>query len=337
MDTYLSISDILIIGGGPTGLFAAFYAGMRQASVTIVESLHQLGGQPAALYPEKYIYDIPTQPAISGHHLSVLLQEQLKRFEPTICLGEEVTALAQQPDGAWLVHTTRGTHLARSIILATGNGSFQPRKLDVPQAAEFENRGISYFVSSIAHFANRTVAICGGGDSAVDWALSLSQVAKKVYLIHRRTQFRAHEHAVQQLHHSSVAVYTPYIIQQVHGDAQGVTGLTLNEVRTPNTLHVPIDDVLVQYGFVSSLSHLKQWGLTLERQGIPVTQQMATNLSGVFAIGDCSTYPGKTKLIATGFGEAPVAVAAALDYIYPERRQPLVHSTSLFEQPHSEQ
>lgn len=327
--------DITIIGGGPVGLFAAFYAGMRQAKVKVIDSLENLGGQPAHLYSEKYIYDIPAYPAITGEALTNNLIEQLERFDTTFCLGEEALSVVRfEPEidvPYFEIETSIGKHFSRSIIIAAGNGAFQPRKLNVDNATQFENGNLHYYVNNLEKFRDRVVAICGGGDSAVDWALTLEPIAKKVYIVHRRNKFRALEHSVSLLKSSSVEILTSYVPLELQGEGQIIDKVILNESRTDNVLALDVDDFIVNYGFSTSIGKIKTWGLDTERNAIKVNQQLETNIPGIYAIGDIADYVGKVKIIASGFGEAPQAVNNALLYIDPENVTPSIHSTSLFE------
>lgn len=324
------IMDITIIGGGPVGLFAAFYARLRQAKVKIIESLPQLGGQPGTLYPEKVIYDIPAFPEILAGDLIQNLIQQLNRFEDTtICLGEEAFQL-QKKDGIFEITTPKATHYSKAVIIAAGNGAFRPRKLEIENAELYEGKNLHYFVNNIEQFRDRTVAICGGGDSAVDWALTLEPIAKKVYVIHRRNQFRAQEHSVSEMEKSSVSILTPYLPICINGDTNQLTSVTIKEARGDKEIELELDDFLVNYGFSSSIGSMKQWGFDVERNCIVTNSQMATTMEGVFAIGDIATYPGKVKVIASGFGEAPTAINNAMAYIHPNDRVQPMHSTSLF-------
>ncbi|MFH0070306.1 NAD(P)/FAD-dependent oxidoreductase [Peribacillus sp. NPDC056705] len=302
------VYDITIIGGGPVGLFTAFYGGMRQAKVKILESLPQLGGQLSALYPEKFIYDIAGFPKVRAQELIENLKEQMKVFEPAICLEEAVEQMEKQEDGTFKVTTNLDTHFSKSVIITAGNGAFQPRKLELEDSTQFENKNLHYFVNDMNRFKGRKVAILGGGDSAVDWALMLEPIAEKVTLIHRRDKFRAHEHSVEKLVNSSVEVKTPYI---------------------PSEL-VDVDDLIINYGFVSSLGAIKEWGLNINKNAIIVNSKQETNISGIYAAGDICTYDGKVKLIASGFGEGPTAVNNAKAYIDPMAKVQPLHSTSLF-------
>lgn len=329
-----SLFDITIVGGGPVGLFTAFYAGLRNAKVKIIESLESLGGQPAHLYAEKNIYDIPAYPAIKGDELERNLIQQLSRFDVTIELGEEVLSVSKEiaDEGFeyFKITTNEQTHYSRTIILAIGNGAFSPRKLKLPNAELYENSNLHYYVNNIEQFTGRTVAICGGGDSAVDWALALEPLAHKVYLIHRRDKFRAVESSVTQLHNSTVEVLTPYLPETINGNNNLIESVTLKKVKSDELLTLDVDNFIVSYGFTSSIGEIRNWGFNLNRNTIEVDSQYETNIPGIYAVGDIAQYEGKVRIIATGFGEAPQAVNSALLRIDPTNVNPPIHSSDLF-------
>lgn len=325
-----NIYDITIIGGGPTGLFTAFYGGMRKASVKIIESLPQLGGQLSALYPEKYIYDVAGFPKVKAQDLVNQLKAQLDLFPTTVCLEQAVQTLEKQPDGILKLTTDKEVHLTKTVIITAGNGAFQPRKLDIKDAEQFENKNLHYFVDDMEKFRDKAVAICGGGDSAVDWALMLEPIAKKVSIIHRRDKFRAHEHSVETLEQSEVEIKTPFVPVELKGDEDGIKQIIIEQPKTEIREILDVDDFIVNYGFISSLGPIKNWGLEIEKNSIVVNSKMETNIPGVYAAGDICTYEGKVKLIATGFGEAPTAVSNAKAYIDPKTRLQPMHSTSMF-------
>ncbi|WP_035054132.1 NAD(P)/FAD-dependent oxidoreductase [Carnobacterium pleistocenium] len=324
------VFDITIIGGGPVGMFAAFYSGMRNAKVKIIESLPQLGGQLSMLYPEKDIYDIAALPVIKGQELIDNLSIQISRFDPTICLEEEVIDVFKNDTGIFELTTKKSIHYSKAIIITAGNGAFQPRRLELDHAEDYEGKTLHYYVNNIEQFKDRTVAICGGGDSAVDWALALGPIAKKVYLIHRRNNFRALEHSVSLLEDSNVEVITPYIPVAIKGEHPQIQSVHLKEVRGENEKELEIDNFLINYGFTSSIGSMKKWGFAVTRNEIPVNTKMETTVPGIYAAGDICIYDGKIKLIATGFGEAPTAVNNAMSYINPDERVQPMHSTSLF-------
>ena len=329
MDKKDEIFDITIIGGGPVGIFTAFYAGMRQASVKIIESLPQLGGQLTALYPEKYIYDIAGFPKIGAQELVDRLLEQMEQFETTICLGQAVETVDKEGD-VFKLTTNEETHYTRTVIITAGNGAFQPRKMNVEGEEEFTGKNLHYFVQNVNEFAGKKVVLFGGGDSAVDWALMLEPIAEKVTLIHRRDKFRAHEHSVELLKQSNVEVLTPYVPVKLVGKEK-IEKVIIKETKGEELREIEVDDVLANYGFVSSLGPIKNWGLEIEKNSIVVNSKMETNIKGIYATGDICTYDGKVKLIATGFGESPIAVSNAKVYIDPTARLQTQHSTTLME------
>ena len=323
------IVDILIVGGGPAGMFAAFYAGMRQASAKIIESLPQLGGQLAALYPEKYIYDVAGFPKVTAQQLVNNLKEQLKLFPETqICLEEKVENVVKKEERLFEVTTNKDVHYAKAVIITAGVGAFEPRRLELPEAAKFEKSNLHYFVPDLNVFKGQRVVLTGGGDSAVDWALMLEPIAEKVTLVHRRDKFRAHEHSVENLMNSRVEVLTFKEITALHGDDR-IEKVTITDNKTGEVLEREVDAVIVNFGFISSLGPIANWGLDIEKGSIRVDTRMETNIPGIFAAGDITTYPGKLKLIAVGFGEAPTAVNNAKVYIDPEAKLSPGHSSNM--------
>lgn len=323
-----SVTDIAIIGAGPTGLFATFYAGMRQASVKLIESLPQLGGQLSALYPEKYIYDVAGFPKVTAQDLVNNLVEQASRFNPEYCLDEKVLQVNKKEERLFEIVTQKQVHLARSVIITAGCGAFEPRKLGIEGSERFESTNLYYFVKDKQSFQGKNVLIAGGGDSAVDWALMLEPIAKSVTLIHRRDKFRAHEHSVQQLHESSVRIITPREIEALHGEDY-IEKATIVDKKSGVREEIETDAVIVSFGFVSSLGPIKEWGLEIENGSILVNSRMETSIPGIYAAGDIATYPGKVKLIAVGLGEAPTAVNNAKQYIDPDARLQPGHSSNM--------
>ncbi|WP_026104968.1 NAD(P)/FAD-dependent oxidoreductase [Halalkalibacterium ligniniphilum] len=324
------VYDITIIGGGPTGLFAAFYGGMRQARVKIIESMPQLGGQLSALYPEKYIYDVAGFPKVKAQDLVNDLIKQAQQFNPALALEQSVQKLEKQEDDTFLIKTDKESHYSKAVIVTAGAGAFQPRRLEMEDAAQYEGKNLHYFVNDLSIFTGKSVLVCGGGDSAVDWSLMLEPIAKNVTLIHRRDKFRAHEHSVELLHKSNVNILTPYEIDQLKGNGEQIEQVVIKQIKGDDTQTLDIDALIVNFGFVSSLGPIKEWGLEIERNSIVVNTKMETNIPGIYAAGDICTYPGKVKLIATGFGEAPTAINNAKAFIDPNARLFPGHSTSLF-------
>jgi thioredoxin reductase len=323
------VYEITIIGGGPAGLFTAFYAGMRQSSVKMIESMPQLGGQLSALYPEKYIYDVAGFPQVRAQELVDNLKEQASRFNPKVCLEEKVLNVSRKEDNTFLIQTDRGQHLSKSIIITAGVGAFEPRRLELPEAAKYEGKNLHYFVQDLNAFKGQKVLISGGGDSALDWALMLEPIAEKVTLVHRRDKFRAHEHSVELLMQSKVDVVTPQEIIRLEGDER-IERAVLSQVKTKEEKVLDVDAVIVNFGFISALGPIQEWGLAIEGGSIIVNSKMETNVPGIYAAGDIATYPGKVKLIAVGFGEAPTAVNNAKMYIDPSAKLQPGHSSSMF-------
>jgi ferredoxin/flavodoxin---NADP+ reductase len=324
------VYDITIIGGGPAGLFTAFYGGMRQASVKIIESLPQLGGQLSALYPEKYIYDVAGFPKVRAQELINNLKEQMAKFEPATALEQSVEKLEKLEDGSIKLTTDKEVHYTKTVIITAGNGAFQPRRLELESAAQYEGKNLHYFIDDLNQFAGQKVAVLGGGDSAVDWALMLEPIAEQVTIVHRRDKFRAHEHSVENLQNSKVDIKTPYVPTELVGDGDTISQIVLKDANGEDTVAVDVDAVICNFGFVSSLGPIKEWGLEIEKNSIVVNSKMETNIPGVYAAGDICTYEGKVKLIATGFGEAPTAVNNAKSYMDPKAKTQPLHSSSMF-------
>ncbi|MWC29565.1 NAD(P)/FAD-dependent oxidoreductase [Paenibacillus sp. MMS18-CY102] len=327
-DYELQPVDIAVIGGGPAGMFAAFYCGMRQASVTVIESMPQLGGQLAALYPEKHIYDVAGFPSITAGELVNQLQKQMAHFSPDIRLEEKVIQVNKRDERLFEIQTDKTVHYAKAVIITAGVGAFEPRRLDLPEAAQYEKQNLHYFINDLQQFKGKNVLISGGGDSAVDWALMLEPIASSVTLVHRRDKFRAHEHSVENLYQSKVNIVTPYEIVALHG-AETIEQVVLEHVKTKERNILDVDAVIVNFGFISSLGPIADWGIEIESGSIVVDSRMETSIPGIFAAGDITTYPGKLKLIAVGFGEAPTAVNNAKVYLDPSAKLSPGHSSNM--------
>jgi ferredoxin/flavodoxin---NADP+ reductase len=304
--------DVAVIGAGPTGLFAAYYAGFRGLTVAVIDTLPEPGGQITAMYPEKDIFDVGGFPTIKGRDLVANLIEQAAPFAPQYLLGMRAEKLSYR-DGSPVLRLADGTDLACGAVLITGGlGSFTPRRLPVAEA--YTGAGVVYFVPRLDDLAGHDVVIVGGGDSAFDWALALHGVAKSVTLVHRRDRFRAHAGTVDRVRALPVRIIVNAQVTALHGDVR----VTAAEVAVDRvgTERVPADTVVAALGFVADLGPLAEWGLELDRRHVVVSSTMATNLPRVFAAGDIVEYPGKVRLIATGFGEAATAVnnaAVAID------------------------
>ncbi|MFC8615197.1 NAD(P)/FAD-dependent oxidoreductase [Micromonospora purpureochromogenes] len=304
--------DVAVIGAGPTGLFAAYYAGFRGLSVAVLDALPEPGGQITAMYPEKLILDVAGFPAVKGRDLVANLVAQAAPFHPEYLLGTRAEKLAHV-DGRPVLGLAGGDQLRCGAVVITGGlGSFTPRPL--PVAESFVGGGIVYFVPEPTALADRDVLIVGGGDSAFDWALTLQPLARSVTLVHRREKFRAHASTVSRVLALPVRVIVNAELTRLHGDAT-VTAAEIT-VRGGDAETLPVDTVVAALGFTADLGPLAEWGLRLDRRHIVVDSAMATNLPRVFAAGDITEYPGKVRLIATGFGEAATAVnnaAVAID------------------------
>jgi thioredoxin reductase (NADPH) len=306
----MSDVDIAIIGAGPTGLFAAYYAGFRGLSMTVIDTLPEAGGQVTAMYPEKQIFDVGGFPQVLGRELIANLVAQAAPFHPAYRLGTQAKTLSYSDDGLPVLGFADGTELTCGAILITGGlGSFTPRPL--PAANGFAGEGVIFFVPHPGELAGQNVVIVGGGDSAFDWALALADIATSVTLVHRRDKFRAHQATVDKVKALPVRIainsQVTRLIGTEHVEAVELNG---NEV-------IPAETVVAALGFTADLGPLAEWGLTLEKRQIVVSSTMATNLPRVFAAGDIVEYPGKVRLIATGFGEAATAVNNAAIAIDP--------------------
>ena len=328
--------DVTIVGGGPAGMFAAFYAGLHELKAQLIESLPQLGGQVAALYPEKQIWDVAGEAGVQGRELIADLKKQMAIAPVDQFLGEQVTNVVKLADGTFKIESaqrtsySKGTSYSKAVVIALGNGAFSPRRLALDGADQLEGRQVRYFVSDQSDFADQRVAVLGGGDSAIDMALMLEPIAKEVHLIHRRDAFRALEHTVSQLKKSQVQVETPYLPKELQVNEDDSIDLTLKKMRSDEEKHLAVDKILVNYGFTSNNAALNEWELPLasERGLIKVDSKMETSVPGVYAIGDGVTYPGKAALIAVGFGEAPIAITALAKALYPKKRM-ATHSSSM--------
>jgi thioredoxin reductase (NADPH) len=329
------IRDVTVIGGGPTGLFAAFYAGLRGVSCRIVDALPQLGGQLMALYPEKYIFDVGGLPRILAKDLAKNMIEQGTQFGPEVVLGAEVQRLLPE-DGHFRLVTPKGDYLTKTVVITAGKGALNPRVLECPGWEEHygaDDSGVHTHVHQPEEFRGKRVLLVGGGDSAVDWVLGLKGIAREVTLIHRRPEFRAHKATVEQMWAAAkageVSVKTPYEVRELVGAGGCVARATIYNNETNQDEHLEVDAVVALLGFKPDLGPIGNWGLELEKNTIKVSQLMQTSIPGVYAAGDVVHYPGKLELIATGYGEAAIAVNNAVHHINPKARVNPGHSTNL--------
>jgi len=309
-------ADLVIVGAGPVGLFGAYYAGVRGMSTILIDTLDEPGGQVSAMFPEKAIYDVAGFPAIKGRDLVDQLLAQAAPFNPTYVLGEQATHLNRSGD-EYLIATASGTIVhCRAVLITGGVGTFTPRQM--PAGDDYHGRGLAYFVPDPAEYVGRNVVVVGGGDSAVDWVLMLEPIAASVTIVHRRVDFRAHGHSVQQMGETTARVITNAEISAVRGDPH-VAEVEVHNKVSDEREWIPCDRLVAALGFTVNLGPLLQWGLTIDKRSIVTDSTGATNLPGVFAAGDIVEYPGKVKLIATGFGEVATAVNNAFVYLNPGR------------------
>mgnify|MGYP001326521843 FL=1 len=324
-------TDILIIGGGPTGLFTVFEAGLLKMKCHILDSLTQPGGQCIELYPKKPIYDIPGYPEIIAGDLIENLLEQIKPFDPSYTLGETALNLDKDDDGSFKVTTDKGTEISAKIIaIAGGLGTFTPRKPNISNITDYEDKGILYMIKDPNEFDGKTVVIAGGGDSALDWSIHLSKIAKKVILIHRRNEFRGANDSVASVQKlkdlGKIDVITPAQVSKLNGKDKLesiIVEIDGNENEIETDYFIPL------FGLVPKLGPIKDWGLNIENNAIKVNNSLdyQTNIDGIYAIGDVNTYPGKLKLILSGFHEAAVMCHSAYSKLNPDKKNILKYTT----------
>lgn len=336
MTNFDRVYDLIIIGAGPTGLFGLFYASVRELDTLLIDSLAEPGGQLTALYPEKYIYDMPGFPKILAKDLvsEMLAQATMHRHQDML-LGERVETLVRdETENVIRLTTHKGRKLtARTVVITTGAGAFRPHKIAVDGAEALEDKSVFYTVKHIEAFRGKNVVVIGGGDSAMDWVLALHEVAAEISLVHRRDKFRAHEESVSKI--MSFDHVKKFLHYEVKGFAFGAGGemeqvlIENNQTQTPLMLRA--DALVVSMGFSADIGPMKTWGIDLDHTGIIVNSSMETNIPGVYAAGDVTRFSGKLKLIATGVGEAAIAVNTAKHFIDPHQRVQPVHSSSLFE------
>jgi len=324
-------TDICIIGAGPVGLFAVFEAGLLKMRCHLVDALPQIGGQLSEIYPHKPIYDIPGFPDIKAQELVDNLMEQIKPFHPGFTLGERVEALEKQEDGSYQVRTSDGTLIhCQVVVIAGGLGSFEPRKPEIEGLQQFEGKGVEYMVKNPEHFRDKKVILAGGGDSALDWTIFLSNVAERVTLIHRGDTFRGAPDSAEKVFELAKEGIIDLVLQSnllsVNGNGQ------LNEVsyigRDKVTRTVETDYLIPLFGLSPKLGPIADWGLNIEKSAISVnTFDYSTNVERIFAIGDINTYPGKLKLILCGFHEAALMAQSAFKFVYPDQKLSFKYTT----------
>ncbi len=325
-------TDLLIIGAGPTGLFAVFEAGLLKIKCHIIDALPQPGGQLAELYPKKPIFDIPGYPSVGAGELIDNLMEQIKQFEPGFTLSETAVSL-KKIDNEWFeVITNKGTiHRAKAVAIAGGLGTFEPRKPEIENVADYEEKGVEYFVKDPELFRDKRVVIAGGGDSALDWSIFLSNVAKEVTLIHRRNEFRGALDSVEKVqelkNHGKINLITPAEVVTLKGNGH-IEAISVKK-EGEEAFDLQTDYFIPLFGLTPKLGPLTEWGLEIEKNAIKVdnSYDYQTNIEGVYAIGDINTYPGKLKLILCGFHEATLMCQSVYNRLYPNKKYILKYTT----------
>lgn len=324
-------TDILIIGAGPTGLFAVFEAGLLKLRCHIIDALPNIGGQLTELYPKKPIFDIPGYPSIQAGDLVKNLREQIKQFQPGFTLNETAKTIDKQADGTFIVTTDKGTrHHAKAVAIAAGLGSFEPRKPLIDNIADYEEKGVEYFVKDPEKYEDKKIVIAGGGDSALDWTIVLADIAKEVTLVHRRNEFRGALDSVEKVqslkNQGKVNLITPAEIVGIKGNGK-VESLVIE--KEGQTFDKEVDYFIPLFGLIPKLGPIADWGLEIEKNAIKVNNALdyQTNIEGIYAIGDINIYPGKLKLILCGFHEATLMCQSIYSKIYPDRKYVLKYTT----------
>lgn len=327
----MKTTDLCIIGAGPVGLFAVFEAGLLKLRCHLVDVLPQVGGQLSEIYPQKPIYDIPGFPTVNAQELVDNLMDQIAPFKPEFTLGERVDELSRQEDGSFIVTTNEGTQIhAKAVVIAAGLGCFEPRKPAIERLEDFEGKGVAYMVRNPELFRNKKVVLAGGGDSALDWTLFLSNVAEKVTLVHRGDSFRgapdSAEKVVKLAQEGKINLILKSNITRIDGNGHlSEVHITLHD-KTINTIHA--DYLIPLFGLSPKLGPIANWGLDVEKSAIKVnTEDYSTNVPGIYAIGDINTYPGKLKLILCGFHEGALMAQSAFKYIYPDKHLSFKYTT----------
>ncbi|MFV0237618.1 MAG: NAD(P)/FAD-dependent oxidoreductase [Flavobacteriales bacterium] len=325
-------TDILIIGAGPVGMFAVFEAGLLKLKCHLIDALPQPGGQCSEIYPKKPIYDIPAYPEILAGDLIDQLAEQIKPFQPGYTLGERAETIKKLEDGTFKVTTNKGTeHFAPVVVIAGGLGSFEPRKPPIPNLVDFEDKGVEYMIKDPEIYRDKRVVISGGGDSALDWSIYLADIAKEVLLVHRRSEFRGALDSVEKVAElakkGKIKLITEAEVKEIQGNNK-VESVLIKHKKEGN-ITVSTDHFIPLFGLAPKLGPIANWGLEIEKNAIKVNNALdyQTNISGIFAIGDVNTYPGKLKLILCGFHEAAIMIQYAYNIINPEKRYVMKYTT----------
>ena len=326
-------TDILIIGAGPTGLFAVFEAGLLQLKCHLIDALALPGGQCSEIYPKKPIYDIPGFPEVLAGDLVNNLLEQIKPFQPGFTLGERAERIEKLNDGSFIVTTNKGTkHHAPIVAIAGGLGSFEPRKPLLPNLAKYEDHGVAYMIKDPEHYRNKRVVISGGGDSALDWSIFLTDVASEVTLVHRRNEFRGALDSVEKVqllkNKGKINLVTPAEVVSLHG-GDHLTAVTISKIGQEEEQVLETDYFIPLFGLSPKLGPIADWGLEIEKNAIKVdnTLDYQSNIPGIYAIGDVNYYPGKLKLILCGFHEATLMCQSAFQRIFPDKKYVMKYTT----------
>ena len=325
-------ADAVIIGAGPVGLFQVFELGLLEIKAHVIDSLPEAGGQCIELYPDKPIYDIPAIPVCSGRELTNNLLKQIEPFSPKFHLGQEVTQLEKQADGRFLIRTSQDQYfLSKTVFIAAGVGAFQPRLLNLEGIDSLVDQQIFYRVKHPEYFAGKRIVICGGGDSALDWVLYFADKAASVSLIHRRDDFKAAPQSIAKMRELCATGKMQLLIGQITGyettDSK-LTEIVLTDIEGKTKI-LPLDDLLIFFGLSPKLGPIAEWGLDIDRKQIAVdTEKFETSIPGIYAVGDINVYPGKKKLILSGFHEAALAAFAAAAYLNPEKQIQLQYTTT---------
>ncbi|MDG3580997.1 NAD(P)/FAD-dependent oxidoreductase [Galbibacter pacificus] len=325
-------TDILIIGAGPTGLFTVFEAGLLKLKCHLIDALPQPGGQCSEIYPKKPIYDIPAFPEILAGDLVNNLLEQIRPFEAGYTLGERAETIERLEDGTFIVTTNKGTqHHAPVVVIAGGLGSFEPRKPQLENIARYEDNGVAYMIKDPEAYRDKKVLIAGGGDSALDWSIFLAGVASEVYLVHRRNEFRGALDSVEKVAELSkkgkIELITEAEVTHLHGNEK-LEAVTVKHLKDGES-HIEVDNFIPLFGLSPKLGPIGNWGLEIEKNAIKVdnSYDYATNIPGIYAIGDVNTYPGKLKLILSGFHEAAIMCQSAYQRIFPDKKYVMKYTT----------
>ncbi|MCQ6561815.1 NAD(P)/FAD-dependent oxidoreductase [Paenibacillus mendelii] len=319
MTEQLELYDVTIIGGGPAGMYTAFYSGMRDLKTKLIEAKEELGGR-MLIYPEKMIWDVGGVPPILCEKLIAQLEQQAKTFDPTLVFGQQIMGLAKQPDGTYILEAASGEkHWTRTVVLAIGRGILKMAKLELEGAERYEVSNLHYTVQELEPFRGKRVLISGGGNSAVDWANELEPIASQVTVAHRRHQFGGHEKNIVRMKNSSVDVLTPYELSQLYSsNGETIERVTLRHIETGDAHQLEVDEVIVNHGLKSDFSGIKDWGLNMDDWNVYVNSKLETNLPGIYGAGDFAYYDSKVNLIAGAFTDAALALNSAKLYMDPE-------------------